>query len=76
MITATRAGTTLKIYQDGVVIAISSNAENEPDDSHIIDLATVIAHDGQFFDGRISSFKQWNRALSPEEIRTLYNAVI
>jgi hypothetical protein len=67
----TRSGNTFTIYVDGIAVSSETNSVMIPNPTAPL---TIGQAEGFFTDGRIDEVEFFNRALSPTEIKSIYNA--
>jgi uncharacterized delta-60 repeat protein len=70
-VAVTREGNQYALYIDGAQVATSTNSNSIPNPSAVL---TIGQAEGYFHNGPIDEVEVFNRALTPAEIRSIYNA--
>ncbi|MEY2407543.1 MAG: large repetitive protein [Verrucomicrobiota bacterium] len=66
-------GTNMTVYANGAVVGVTAAQGNIDDDNATFSIGGVVG-DSFFFRGRIDEVEVFNRALTPAEVRGIYNA--
>ena len=72
-VAATRDGSTIILYKDGVQIGSNTAVTASPPNQNDAAIGTHPNNNSNFFDGLIDDVRVYNRALSSDEIKRLYN---